>query len=469
MQYSKLVDKDIAYLESLVGDSHILVGDDILEDYAHDELGEARAFPEVVVEPDSTEAVAAIMRYAYEKNIPVTTRGSGTGLCGGCVPLQGGILLSTARLNRILEIDTDNLMATVEPGVILLDFQETVEKMGFLYAPDPGERSATIGGNVATNAGGMRAVKYGVTRDHVTGMEVVLPNGDVVQLGGKIAKNSSGYSLLHLMIGSEGTLGIMTKIIVKLLPLPRKVLSLLVPFSCLEQAIGTVPKIIRSRIIPQAMEFMERDVILSAEKYLGKVFPHKTAPAYLLLRFDGNNLEELEEIYEIAGDICLEAGAEDVLIADTPERQEGIWDARGAFLEALKAESDMDEVDVVVPRDKIAIFINYTKELEREYGIMIRSFGHAGDGNMHVYILRDDMDEDIWRGKMQEIMDLLYAKGKELGGQVSGEHGIGISKRQYLIDDLGDTLIALQRQIKGVFDPKNILNPGKLIYSLGVP
>ncbi|NMB25914.1 MAG: FAD-binding protein [Firmicutes bacterium] len=469
MQYSKLVDKDIAYLESLVGDSHILVGDDILEDYAHDELGEARAFPEVVVEPDSTEAVAAIMRYAYEKNIPVTTRGSGTGLCGGCVPLQGGILLSTARLNRILEIDTDNLMATVEPGVILLDFQETVEKMGFLYAPDPGERSATIGGNVATNAGGMRAVKYGVTRDHVTGMEVVLPNGDVVQLGGKIAKNSSGYSLLHLMIGSEGTLGIMTKIIVKLLPLPRKVLSLLVPFSCLEQAIGTVPKIIRSRIIPQAMEFMERDVILSAEKYLGKVFPHKTAPAYLLLRFDGNNLEELEEIYEIAGDICLEAGAEDVLIADTPERQEGIWDARGAFLEALKAESDMDEVDVVVPRDKIAIFINYTKELEREYGIMIRSFGHAGDGNMHVYILRDDMDEDIWRGKVQEIMDLLYAKGKELGGQVSGEHGIGISKRQYLIDDLGDTLIALQRQIKGVFDPKNILNPGKLIYSLGVP
>jgi glycolate oxidase len=233
MQYSKLVDKDIDYLRNLVGDSHILVGDAILEDYAHDELGEARAFPEVVMEPDSTEAVAAIMQYAYDKNIPVTTRGSGTGLCGGCVPLYGGILLSTARLNRILEIDTDNLMATVEPGVILLDFQETVEKMGFLYAPDPGERSATIGGNVATNAGGMRAVKYGVTRDHVTGMEVVLPNGDIVQLGGKIAKNSSGYSLLHLMIGSEGTLGIMTKIIVRLLPLPRKVLSLLVPFSCI--------------------------------------------------------------------------------------------------------------------------------------------------------------------------------------------------------------------------------------------
>jgi glycolate oxidase len=351
----------------------------------------------------------------------------------------------------------------VEPGVILMDFQETVEKMGFLYAPDPGEKSATIGGNVATNAGGMRAVKYGVTRDYVTGMEVVLPKGDIVQLGGKIAKNSSGYSLLHLMVGSEGTLGIMTKIVVRLLPLPRKVLSLLVPFPSLEQAIGTVPQIIGSRIIPQAMEFMERDVILSAEKYLSKSFPHKTAPAYLLLRFDGNSPEELEAIYEVAGDICLDAGAEDVLIADTPERQDGIWDARGAFLEALKAESDMDEVDVVVPRDKIAAFINYTKDLEREYGIRIRSFGHAGDGNMHVYILRDDMDEAIWRDKMKEIMDLLYAKGKELGGQVSGEHGIGISKRQYLIDDLGGTLITLQRQIKRVFDPKLILNPGKLI------
>jgi len=463
MHYSKLVDADIAYLKSIVGSEHIYVGDAILEDYAHDELGETRAFPEVVVEPDSAEAISAIMRHAYERNIPVTVRGSGTGLCGGCVPIYGGILLSTARLNRILEIDTDNLMATVEPGVILLDFQESVESMGFLYAPDPGEKSATIGGNVATNAGGMRAVKYGVTRDHVTGLEVVLPNGDIIQLGGKVAKNSSGYSMLHLIIGSEGTLGIITKIIVKLLPLPRKVLTLLVPFPSLEQAIETVPKIIRSRIIPQAVEFMERDVILSAEKYLGKAFPHKTAPASLWLRFDGNSLSALEEIYEIAGDICLESGAEDVLIADTPERQDGLWDARGAFLEALKAESEMDEVDVVVPRDKIAVFIRYTKELEREYGVRIRSFGHAGDGNMHVYILRDGMDKDVWKAKMEEIMDRLYAKGSELGGQVSGEHGIGIAKRPYLLRELGDTLIALQRQIKEVFDPKHILNPGKVI------
>lgn len=462
MQYPKLVNEDIIYLTNLVGEKYTQVGDEISEDYAHDELGETRAFPEVMVEPDSAESIAAIMHYANERRIPVTTRGTGTGLCGGCVSLHGGILVSTARLNRILEIDSNNLTATVESGVILMDFQEATEKTGLLYAPDPGEKSATIGANVATNAGGMRAVKYGVTRDHVLGMEVVLPSGEIVQLGGKVAKNSSGYSLLNLIIGSEGTLGIVTKIIVKLLPLPSKVLTLLVPFSSLEQAIGAVPTIIKSQLSPQAIEFMERDVIPSAEKFLGMLFPHKTAPAYLLLRFDGNDSAKLEKQYEAAGDVCLAAGADDVLIADTIDSQEGIWDARGAFLEALKAESNMDEVDVVVPRDEIANFIAYTKELEEAYGVRIRSFGHAGDVNMYVYILQDDMEGSLWKEKMDVIMDLVYKRGKELGGQVSGEHGIGISKKQYLVDDLGDTLISLQRQIKQVFDPKYILNPGKL-------
>lgn len=459
--YPKLAETDMAYLREVVGEKHVFVGADISEDYAHDELGEVQAFPEVLVEPESAEAVAQVMRYANEKGIPVTTRGAGTGLCGGCVPLHGGILLSTARLNRILEIDTDNLMAVVEAGVILMDFQETVEKMGLFYAPDPGERSATIGGNVATNAGGMRAVKYGVTRDHVVGLEVVLPTGEIVQLGGKVAKNSSGYSLLNLMIGSEGTLGIITKVIVRLLPKPAKVLTLLVPFPSLDQAIETVPKIMRNRLLPQAIEFMERDVLLSAEKYLGKAFPHKTAPAYLLLRFDGSPVE-LETQYEATAEILLESGAEDVLIADTLDRQEGIWDARGAFLEALKAESEMDEVDVVVPKSEIAAFIKYTKELEAEFGVRMRSFGHAGDGNLHIYILKDDLDRAVWKDRMTKIMELLYAKSKELGGQVSGEHGIGLSKKEYLQEDLGETLIALQKQIKQVFDPKNILNPGKL-------
>ncbi|MGI6148193.1 MAG: FAD-binding oxidoreductase [Limnochordia bacterium] len=459
--YPKLAEADVAYLREIVGERHVLTGNEISEDYAHDELGEVKAFPEVVVEPGTADEVAKIMRYAYHNGIPVTTRGAGTGLCGGCVPLYGGILLSTARLNRIVEIDPDNLMATVESGVVLMNFQETVEKMGFLYAPDPGERSATVGGNVATNAGGMRAVKYGVTRDHVVGLEVVLPTGDIVQLGGKVAKNSSGYSLLHLMIGSEGTLGIITKVTVRLLPKPSKVLSLLVPFPSLEQAIDTVPKILRSRLMPQAIEFMERDVLLSAERFLGKAFPHKTAPAYLLLRFDGNPVE-LETQYEATAEMLLESGAEDVLIADTIDRQEGIWNVRGALLEALKAESEMDEVDVVVPKSEIASFIKYTKELETEFGVRIRSFGHAGDGNLHIYILKDDLERNVWKTEMAKIMERLYAKSKELGGQVSGEHGIGISKKEYLREDLGDLLISLQQQIKQIFDPKGILNPGKL-------
>lgn len=463
MHFRELSAEEIDRLIKVVGSDHVLTGDRIPEEYSHDELGEARQGPSVVVAPGSAEEISRIMAFATERAIPVTVRGSGTGLCGGCVPERGGILLLMTRLNRILEIDTDNLMATVEPGVILLDFQEEVERLGLLYAPDPGERSATIGGNVSTNAGGMRAVKYGVTRDHVVGLEVVLPTGEIVRLGGKLAKNSSGYSLLHLMIGSEGTLGIITKIIVKLLPRPAKTVTLLVPFPSLGHAIGTVPEIIKSRYIPQSMEFMERDVMLHAEEYLGKEFRHKTAPAYLLLRFDGESAEDLEAAYDRVAQICLAQGAEDVLIADTIDRQASLWDARAVLLEALKATSEMDEADVVVPRRSIATFVEYTKELERRFGLRIRSFGHAGDGNIHVYIMRDGLDESIWKKRKDQILRALYAKGCELGGQISGEHGIGSAKRKYLLEALDPPVVDLQRRIKTAFDPANILNPGKVV------
>jgi len=457
-----LSDADIDNLRSICGPEHTYTGEDINEDFAHDELGEARAHPAILLEPESTDQVARIMEYAYENRIPVTVRGSGTGLCGACVPEEGGVLICTSRMDKVLEIDERNLMATVQPGVILLNFQDTVEKMGLFYPPDPGEKSATIGGNVATNAGGMRAVKYGVTRDYVTGLEVVLPNGEVVELGGKVVKNSSGYSLLNLFIGSEGTLGVITKITVKLLPLPKKSLSLLAPYSSLQEAIDTVPQIIQRRILPTAIEFMQRDVIMAAEEYLGKPFPHNTSPAYLLLRFDGNSTEELESIYIDAGKVCLETGAEDVLIADTTEREEMLWSARGVFLEALKAMSELDEVDVVVPRDQIAVFINYTKQLGEQLDIRILSFGHAGDGNMHVYMLRDDLDEDTWQEKRQQVMERMYTKGRELGGQVSGEHGIGLAKKAYLRESLHPLLISLMAQIKAAFDSRGVLNPGKV-------
>jgi glycolate oxidase len=349
------------------------------------------------------------------------------------VPVYGGILLSLAKMNKILEIDEDNMVVTVEPGVLLMELAKAVAEKGLMYPPDPGEKSATAGGNVMTNAGGMRAVKYGVTRDYVRGMEVVLPNGDVIQLGGKIAKNSSGYSLKDLLIGSEGTLGIVTRLRLKLIPMPKKAISLLIPFNNLDSCIEAVPEIIRFRAIPTAVEFMQKEVIEEAEKYLGKKFPDKSSNAYLLLTFDGNSVDEIEKIYDSTAKLCLDLGAADVFISDTEERQEAIWSARGAFLEAIKSSTDeMDECDVVVPRNRIAGFMKFVNELQEKYAVRIRSFGHAGDGNLHIYVCRDYMDASQWHEKLDRIMSALYEKANELEGQVSGEHGIGQPRRHAL-------------------------------------
>jgi glycolate oxidase len=381
------------------------------------------------------------------------------------VPLHGGILLSLQRMNRVLEIDEDNLTATIEPGVLLMDFNQLLAKYGLMYPPDPGEKSATIGGNVMTNAGGMRAIKYGVTRDYVRGMEVVLPDGRVMQVGGKVAKNSSGYSLQHLLIGSEGTLCVITQLVLRLIAAPNRVISLLVPFNTLEQCIETVPKIIHSKVVPSAVEFMQREVIEAAEEYLGKQFPDKSSDAYLLLSFDGNSTAEIERVYNAVAELCLDAGAVDVLIANTEERYESIWNARGAFLEAIKSStpSGMDECDVVVPRNLIAEFVKFVSLLERKHQLRIRCFGHAGDGNIHIYTCRDQLPEAIWLEKNCQVMEELYQKAHELNGQVSGEHGIGHAKQAYLQSSLGPVNLELMRGIKRVFDPNGILNPGKVI------
>ena len=463
MSYKKLDEKDIDFLVSLCGDKRVFTGQAVPETYSRDELSMTRSYPEVVVEVLTTEEVAAIMKYAYDNNIPVTPRGQGTGLVGGSVALYGGIMISTIRMNKMVELDEENLTITVEPGVLLMELSAYVEKYDFFYPPDPGEKSATIGGNISTNAGGMRAVKYGVTRDYVRGLEVVLPHGEVIQLGGKNVKNSSGYSLKDLIVGSEGTLGFVTKAILRLLPLPKKALSLLVPFSDLDQAIETVPKIIKSKAMPTAIEFMERDVILAAEEFLGKKFPDTSANAYLLLTFDGNSSEELEKSYELVAHICLDAGAHDVLISNTPERQQSIWSARGAFLEAIKAStSEIDECDVVVPRNKVAEFVKFAHDLQNILKIRIQSFGHAGDGNLHIYVLRDTLEQELWEAKREEAMQAMYNKATTLGGQVSGEHGIGHAKQPYLACSLGAEHIGLLRSIKQAFDPQNILNPGKI-------
>jgi glycolate oxidase len=441
----------------------VFFGTEISADYSHDEMGGITRMPEVLIKVQTTEEISAIMSYANKQIIPVVVRGSGTGLVGAAVAVCGGIMLDTTLMNHILELDPDNLTVTVEPGVLLMELSKFVEEHDLFYPPDPGEKSATLGGNISTNAGGMRAVKYGVTRDYVRGLTVVMPNGEIMELGGKVVKNSSGYSLKDLIIGSEGTLCIITKAILKLLPLPPKKLSALVPFSEMTTALETVPKIIKSKATPTAIEFMERPTILFAEEYLGKRFPDTSAPAYLLLTFDGMSQEIIENQFKLVADLCLAAGAKDVFIVDTEERQQSVWSARSCFLEAIKASTtEMDECDVVVPRNKVADFIIYTHQLAKDLDIRIPSFGHAGDGNLHVYVCRDALDEKTWQEKLDRAFDLMYKKSVELAGLVSGEHGIGYAKRIYMKRQYGEGQVKLMRAIKAAFDPKNILNPGKV-------
>lgn len=464
MNYKKvdLKDRD-AFLKIIGDEKRILFKDEINEEYSHDELGGTKAYPEIVLKVKSTEEVSKIMKYAYDNGIPVTPRGAGTGLVGAAVPIMGGVSLDMSLMNRVLELDEENLTLTVEPGMLLMELAAFVEEHDLFYPPDPGEKTATIGGNISTNAGGMRAVKYGVTRDYVRGLTAVLADGTVLKLGGKVVKNSSGYDIKDLIVGSEGTLAVVTECILKLLPLPKKTVSLLIPFHKLDDAINCVPKIIKSKSIPTAVEFMQQEVITDSENYLGTSFPDHQGKAYLLLKFDGNSKEEIEGLYEGVAKICLDSGAIDILISDTEERDETIWKARGSFLEAIKGSTTyMDEVDIVVPRKYIGELVNYCHSLQKEIGIRIKSFGHAGDGNLHIYILKDDLSDAEWQEKMHKTMEKMYTKAKAFGGKVSGEHGIGFAKKEFLIETSDKNELELMRGIKNAFDPKNILNPNKL-------
>ena len=451
--YNKVTAADVQQLCQIVGEEFVFTGDQINEDYAHDELGGIECMPEVLVRVADTQEVSQVMKLAWERSIPVTVRGSGTGLVGAAVPIHAGILMETTRMNKILDLDPGTMTVRVQPGVLLMELAAFAEEHELMYPPDPGEKSATIGGNISTNAGGMRAVKYGVTRDYVRALKVVMPNGEILDLGGKVAKNSSGYSLKDLVVGSEGTLCVICEATLKVIPLPKVSVSLLVPFPDMKSAIEAVPRIFKSKVTPTAIEYMSRDTILFSESYLGKKFPDTKNDAYILLTFDGNTEEQVE------------IGALDVYIVDTEERKKSVWSARGAFLEAIKASTtEMDECDVVVPVNKVDEFIKYTHELAKQFNVRIPSFGHAGDGNLHVYICRDQLDDTAWEKLLNDCFDLMYKKAEELGGLVSGEHGIGYAKKDYLSRQFGDTPIRLMQGIKQVFDPKNILNPGKVCF-----
>ena len=451
-------------LEEALGPGALLAGADALEPYCRDETPGAFARPDAVVLPRSAAEVAAVLRLATEHRFAVVPRGTGTGVVAGALPYGGGVVLSTERLNRILEIDADNMMAVVEPGVITGHLQREVGKLGLFYPPDPASvDSCSIGGNVATGAGGPRAVKYGVTRDYVTGLEVALPTGELLALGGKIVKYATGYHLADLFIGSEGTLGVITKITVKLLGLPAHRASLLVPFATLGDAARAVAEITRRRLLPATLEFMDAGAVAAAGRFLGSEMPFPDAGALLLVEVDGHSAAAVAADYEAIGELCLAADARDVLVADGRAEQEKLWKARRVIGEAVKAQNrDVAKQDVVVPRMAIPELVERLGAIGARAGAPVICFGHAGDGNVHVNVLRGELGDDAWAEAQARVVPAVIRAVYALGGVLSGEHGIGWVKKARLAEVLPGKHLELMRGIKRVFDPAGILNPGKI-------
>ena len=470
--YKKLTEPVLERLRRVLGEE-LVFGEAVKEDFSHDEMPIYGKFaPEAVCFPSSTEEVAEVMRICCEECVPVTVRGAGTGLVGGCVPLCGGLVLSTERMNSILAYDMNNLTVTIQPGVLLRDLAADALAHGLMYPPDPGEKTSTVGGNVSTNAGGMRAVKYGVTRDYVLAMTVVLPSGEVLKLGKAVCKTSSGYSLLHLMIGSEGTLGVITELTLKLIPKPIMDVSLLLPFEEISAAIASVPAIKLANLEPQSIEFMERDIVESSAEFTGNpVFPTRVngrdVGAYILVTLVGGSEAELTAKMDRLAEVAERAGAFDVLVVWTDNLKKDVWAARSAFLTAIEADSKLlDEMDVVVPVDRIAEFLAFARAEAEKNGLRLRAFGHAGDGNLHIYCCSNELEEAEFKRRCKLAMDSCYKKCDEFQGQVSGEHAIGHAKKDYLRLSAGETAYGLMAAIKQVFDPKGILNPGKVCHDL---
>jgi len=469
--YKKVTKQIVEKLEKIVGRENLVLDPDKMLDYSHDEfsLAEIARLPELVVKPRSTEEVSEILRLAEREKIPVTPRGGATGLCGGCVPSQAGIVLSLDKMKRIVEVDRENQMAVVEAGVTLKDFYEAVEEAGLFFPPHPGEESAMFGGLVSTNAGGSRAVKYGVIRNYVRGLEVVLPGGAIIRLGGKLMKSSTGYNLLNLMVGSEGTLGVITQATIQLMPPSPATRSLIIPYDELEDAIETVPLLSRKKILPMAVEFMEREVVQITEEFLKKKWPCSQEKTYLLIILDASSEEEMNKLSETVAEVCLEKGAIDVYVADSPDKQRLVLDMRSKFYEALKA-GVVEVLDISVPRGEIAKHVKRVHEISVKHGIWLPTYGHAADGNVHTHIMKARYEdgklipvaENEWRTKSDLVRKELYRDCQERGGVISGEHGIGIVKKSYLSYVIGKEEIQLMKGIKKIFDPHHILNPGKI-------
>ena len=452
---------DESALRQIISDpSRLLLGSAIPSEYLSDALGRLRGQAGALVFPLSTEEVSGVLRYAHDNRIPVTPRGAGTNLVGSTVPLDGGILLDLSRMNRVLELDEDTMTITVEPGMLLQDLQAYVEARGLFYPPDPGEKTASIGGNISTNAGGMRAVKYGVTRDYVRGLEAVLADGTVLTVGGKQVKDASGLSLKHLFVGSEGTLAVITRCLLRLLPKPEASVSVLVPYPDLTTGIQSVLAILRADANPTAVEFMERKVVALGERFSGVCYPHPEAGSYILLTFDGHQSEVEANTARVRA-LALANGALDYVVLSDPAQASDIWRVRGALVKAVEAVSEQEPVDIVVPISRTADFIAFINALEQRSGMRMVSFGHAGDGNVHLCVVRDGRSDEDWARELHENMDAAYAAAYRFGGVASGEHGIGLSKRRYFLRETASENLAAMNAVKDALDPLHILNDQK--------
>ena len=464
--YKKMDETDFAYIRSVTDPARVWTGDAIAKEYYHDEMPEYGVFPpELYVEVLNREEVSAIMKYAYENNIPVVARGAGTGLAGGANCKYGGIMLSLMKMNKIFPVDTQNMTVTAQPGALITEVAAAAAEAGLFYPPDPGEKTASIGGSIITNAGGMRAVRYGVTRDYVRCIEAVMPNGDIMHFSSNVVKNTTGFDVKDLIVGSEGILCICTEVTLKLIPAPNCTCTLVIPFEDLETCIDCVPVLLKLPFVPTAVEFLERELIDIVERTLHKVLPVREGGAVLIVMYDASSKDELNQCCDAAAAAALEAGALDVLLADTPERIGSVWSVRASILEGMKADSvGQEECDVVVPRSRIAEYVKAAKRIAGSRGVRVEPCGHCGDGNIHTELLRDPgMTDEEWKEATHACLTELYALSKELGGQLSGEHGIGNGRIEFLEDFVGPRMIALYKAIKLAFDEKLILNPGKMI------
>jgi glycolate oxidase len=465
MAFKRIIELDLQFFKSILDAKYVLTDEEHIARCSGDQTEDLRFPPEVVLQPGTTEEVSKIMAYCNEQNIPVTPRGAGTGLSGGALPVYGGVALDMKRFNKILYVDKRNFQVTTEPGVITQELQEHVKTEGLFYPPDPASKgSCFIGGNVSENSGGPRAVKYGVVKDYVLNLEIVLPDGTIIWTGANVLKNATGYNLTQLLVGSEGTLGVITKIVLRLIPAVKHDLTLLVPFKSAVDACAAVNAIFLGGYTPCALEFMERDALEWSIKYTqstGIALPDDVA-AHLLIELDGNHMDELYRDAEAISAIVEKYDIGEILLADSHEQKQMLWNLRRKVGEAVKSNSIYKEEDTVVPRAELPELLQIIKQLGKEYGFQSVCYGHAGDGNLHVNIVKGNMSDEDWNVKLTEGIRKLFKEVIRMGGTISGEHGIGLVQKGYMDIAFNDAQIAIMKQIKNVFDPKGILNPGKL-------